>query len=65
MSNNYIDKDNKAIERRRKVFRVVGIIGAIVSGICNLLMIVADDFSFEAFGLFLFCILIAIISKKK
>lgn len=65
MSNNYIEKDSKAIEIRRKIFRGIGIIGAIVVGICNLLMIVAGAFSFEAFLLFLFCISMAIYLKKE
>lgn len=65
MSNNYIEEDEKAIERRRKIFRVFGIIGAIITGICNLLMIIAEDFEIEAFLLFLFCIFMAISSKKK
>lgn len=65
MSNNNLkDKDTKSIERRRKVFRIFGIIGAIVSGICNLLMIIAGDFNFIAFLLFLFCIFISISSRK-
>lgn len=65
MSNNIIDKDTKTIEGRRKIFRILGIIGAIVSGICNLLMIIAGDFNFTAFLLFVFCIFIAVTSKKE
>lgn len=64
-NNNLIDKDTKDIERRRKIFRISGIIGAIVSGICNLLEIIAGDFSFSDFAIFLFCIFMAISSKKQ
>ena len=65
MKQNLIEKDQKSIEKRRKIFRVVGIAGSIVVGICGLLMILTDDFSFEVLLLFLFCLLMAIMSKKK
>lgn len=65
MNDNNIDKDTKDIERRRKIFRVIGIIGSIIAGICVLMTAFADDFSIEALLLFLICLIMAIGAKKK
>lgn len=64
MNKNLIDDDKQKIEKNGKLFRIVGIIGAIITGICNLLMIIAKDFNIGAFILFLFCVFMAFVSKK-
>lgn len=59
-----IENDAKKTETRRKVLRATGIVGAIISGICFLLMLLADDFSAGALLLFTFCVVMAIVNKK-
>lgn len=64
MNKNLIEDDEKYSERTRKIFRVTGIVGSIISGICVLLMAIAGDFSLGAVAIFLICLLLAISSKK-
>lgn len=58
------ENDIKIRERRRKIIRFFGYVVAIISGICLLLMTLADDFSLEALVLFGMGLLMIIFTKK-
>lgn len=59
-----IEKDAKEAEIRRKILRITGILGAVVSGLSFLLMLLADDLSILSLLLFIFCVIIIIVTKN-
>lgn len=60
---NLKEKDIKARNRNNIIFKITGYLVTIVSAICLLLTILADDFSVEALCLLILGIVIIIFTK--